>query len=458
MKKKILSFLLLLGVALSSFAGCNFPGAGNSSSGDSTSTGGGSTEKINYVDQVTLDMNSTATKKMEVTVKMHIDGDTTHFNVPYSFDPEDGTLKARYLAVNTPESTGRIEKWGKTASNFTKDKLTNAEKIVIETDGENWEVDSTGDRHLVWVWYKNKGSNVYRNLNIELLQEGYAVGSKALDTRYGDIAVKCISQAKALGLKVHSNDVDPNYFVGAATEVDIKELRINKDKYVGTRVGFEGIISYYSNNGVYIESFDEETQMYYAIYLYYGFNSDLDPGYEDILEVGNKVHVVGNFEKNENFGYQVCNPMYDAFDTDNPDNMRLISTGHEAANHETSAETFNGNVTIIPETEEDSEEEPTPVTYKYAELALDTSISMKNLYVTSVWTTQKGDSKGAMTLTCTVDGQTVEVRTGVLYDANGELVTQEAFLNKTIDVVGTVDYYDGNYQIAVFNMASIIVK
>ncbi|MBR4934114.1 MAG: hypothetical protein IKZ03_06615, partial [Clostridia bacterium] len=36
---------------------------------------------VNYVEQVKLDMNS-STMKQEVTMKMHIDGDTTHFYVP----------------------------------------------------------------------------------------------------------------------------------------------------------------------------------------------------------------------------------------------------------------------------------------------------------------------------------------------------------------------------------------
>ena len=36
---------------------------------------------------------------------------------------ENGVLKARYIAINTPESTGSIEPWGKKAANFTKTKL-----------------------------------------------------------------------------------------------------------------------------------------------------------------------------------------------------------------------------------------------------------------------------------------------------------------------------------------------
>ena len=84
--------------------------------------GGKKPEKhIDYAASVKLDMSSN-TLKQEVTVHAYIDGDTTHFNVPETVMP-GGVLKARYLAINTPESTGKIEPWGKTASNYTKEPL-----------------------------------------------------------------------------------------------------------------------------------------------------------------------------------------------------------------------------------------------------------------------------------------------------------------------------------------------
>ena len=60
-----------------------------------------------YVGQLKLDERS-STLKQTVTVKTYVDGDTTHFFVPESV-AENGVLKARYLAVNTPESTGKVE-------------------------------------------------------------------------------------------------------------------------------------------------------------------------------------------------------------------------------------------------------------------------------------------------------------------------------------------------------------
>ena len=78
-------------------------------------------ETVDFAGQLALDMHSD-TLKQAVTVKAFVDGDTTHFNVPESVEPT-GVLKARYLACNTPESTGKIEEWGKAAARFTRDKL-----------------------------------------------------------------------------------------------------------------------------------------------------------------------------------------------------------------------------------------------------------------------------------------------------------------------------------------------
>ena len=114
------------------------------------------------------------TVKAEVTVKSFIDGDTTHFFVPTSIS-EDGVLKARFLAVNTPESTGKIEEWGKKASEFTASKLSSASSIIIESDDGTWNLDSTGSRYLVWIWYRSGEDQDYRCLNLELLEEGLAL-------------------------------------------------------------------------------------------------------------------------------------------------------------------------------------------------------------------------------------------------------------------------------------------
>ena len=91
-------------------------------------------EFVDYASEVKLDLSSSRAR-CEVTVKAFIDGDTTHFYVPTSIY-ETGILKARYLGVNTPESTGQIEPWGHKASDFTKSKLSEATSISFNESCE----------------------------------------------------------------------------------------------------------------------------------------------------------------------------------------------------------------------------------------------------------------------------------------------------------------------------------
>ena len=102
-------------------------------------------------------------------------------------------------------------------------------------------------------------------------------------------------------------------------------------------------------------------------------------------------------------------------------------------------------------------------TYKFTQLAVSTSVSMKNLEVIDVYTTKNGDSAGAMTITCRVDGKEIDVRTEVLKDANGIIVTEQDFRGKTIDVKGLIEYFDlndtgnGTYQIKVYSLDDITI-
>lgn len=410
-------------------------------------------EKIDYAAQAVLDLNGKETLKQEVTVNMFIDGDTTHFNVPKTI-VDRGILKARYLAVNTPESTGKIEEWGKKASAYTRSHLEQKDvSIILETDGDEWAKDSTGERYLVWVWYKTPEMSTYRNLNLELLQEGLAVGSKASATRYGKLAVAAINQAIVLKLHVHSSETDPDFYYGASRTVELKELSLNTADYLGQRVSFEGVVSQYYNQGVFVEEYDAETDMYYGIYVYYGFFLG-NEGKSQLLP-GNRVHVAGVVSYWESAGtYQVSDLTYDEWDLDNPENIQLISEDNPVAYPETSAAKFlsNVNVTVTKDGEEVTEQR------LYARVGMHTSLSMKNLLVKKAYTTANdGNNDGAMTLTCEVDGKTITIRTTKLYNADFSLITQDKYLNKTIDVKGVIDVYNGEYQIKVFDAKDITV-
>ncbi len=450
---RIISLIALVCLAIGCFAGCNETPEDTTGSTAASGTGTEATEAlgefIDYAAQLKLDMTSD-TKKVEVTVKTYVDGDTTHFNIDES-EIEGGVLKARYLAINTPESTGKIEEYGKKASNFTKEALSSATSIIVESDDSNWNIDSTGSRCLVWVWYKTDDMEDYRNLNLEILQNGLAVASSTANNRYGDTCMAALNQAKAFGLNLYSGEEDPDFYYGDAQELTLKELRTNIESYSGCKVAFNGIITMNDSNSVYVEDYDEETGLYYGMTVYYGYN--LSGAGLEILTVGNEVRIVGTVQYYETGGtWQVSGLTYRQMKPDDPDNIQKISEGNTAAFTLTDPDTFaNGTVDI------DVNEET--VTFDYAELALSTTVEMTDLYVVDVYTTSNTDSSsyGAMTLTCTVDGVTISVRTVVLYDDNGDMITASAYLGKTIDVKGIVDYYDGTYQIKVFDDSYITI-
>ena len=443
MKKfsKLLVLLLTLSMMLSMFASCT-------NSNEEETTGGNDLAPwVDYVSQVKLDRNS-GTLQIEATVKSFIDGDTTHFYVDESIC-SDGILKARYLAINTPESTGKIEEWGKAASKFTRSKLESAVSIILESDNNKWNIDSTGERHLVWVWYKTADSEEYRNLNIEILQEGYAISSNASQNKYGTYCTNAIAQAIAYELFVYSKELDPSFPYGAAQEVTLKQLRTHIEEYDGALVAFNGVVTMNSDGSILVEEYDAENNMVYGMTIYYGTSGLNGEGLE-ILSIGNEIRVVGVVSYWETGGvYQVSSLEYNRRDKDNPRNIKLISTGKTAGYFEVDAKTFQSTIDVVLDDE--------VKTFDYAALTLNTSISMKNLKVDSVYTTAQGSSKGAMTLSCTADdGTKIEIRTIVLYD-NGTLVTADYFEGKTIDVKGFVDCFDGEYQIEIYSVKDVVI-
>ena len=216
------ALMLLVAVLLTAICACD------SSEGSEDKTEAGENTHVDYAASVKLDM-SAPTLKQEVTVN------------------------ARYLAINTPESTGKIEEWGKTAAKYTKEKLQNATSIIIESEDNEWNADSTGGRYLVWVWYKTADSEEYRNLNIEILQNGLAIASNSANNRYGDTCMNAINQAKAEKLHVHSGEKDPNFPYGEAAELTLKELRMNVTEYDNMKVAFEGVVTKNNSNTVFVE-------------------------------------------------------------------------------------------------------------------------------------------------------------------------------------------------------------
>ena len=460
---KLLALLLALTMLAGCFMACDSGKAPADTSAEDTTAGQGSENKefVDYASTVKFDPNSDRAHAT-VTVKTFVDGDTTHFNIDHPAF-EGGVLKARYLGVNTPESTGQIEPWGKKASTFTKETLSKATSIIVESDTASWNPDSTGDRFLVWVWYKTAEMEDYRCLNLEILQNGLAVASKSSDTVYADVCVKILNQAVTHKLYVHSKEKDPDFYYGAAMPMTLKELKTNIEEYRGKDVSFEGVVVRNSNQTAYVEEYDEETGLYFGIQVYYGFNL----GYfgEDILSVGNRVLVVGSVQYYETGGtYQISDIKYHAMRPDDPENIQKISDGHEGAYPEVSAkDLLNGKVEIdVTSVDEEGNETIEKKTFDRGFITMHGTASLTDLVIKSVYTTQNEDSSnfGALSITCLAqDGTEIVLRTIVLKDADGKTITADSFpVGSVIDAKGVVDVYNGVYQLKIFSASDITFR
>ncbi|MDO5327441.1 MAG: thermonuclease family protein [Clostridia bacterium] len=395
---------------------------------------------VDYAGQLGFRTQS-ETVKQQVTVKSFVDGDTTHFYAPETI-AEDGVLKARYLACNTPESTGKIEEWGKAASRFTREKLESAEEIWVESDNENWNLDSTSTRFLVWVWYRPQGEHTFRNLNIELLQEGLAIANSSAQNRYGDTCMAAIAQARDKKLHIYSGEKDPDFFYGDAIELTIKELRLHPEEYNGKKVAFNGVITMDHSNSVFIEDYDEETGLYFGISAYYGFN--MSGAGLDILTVGNEVRIVGTMQYYEaGHAWQVAGMTYRMMKPKDPGNIQKLSEGNKPRWKEISAEDLQS--TVILETESGAQNQ-----YAFPYLAQCTSVSMAGLKVTQADLSENGDLLFLLGECDTGDAVSLIIP--------GHLSAANELMNKTIDIRGILQGSENAWYIRVYTQDGLTIR
>ena len=162
------------------------------------------------------------------------DGDTA------SFQLESGEfVTIRFFGIDTPESTGEVDKWGLSASLFTKRQVNNDSEFVLESStGGAAEKDSYGTRYLGYVWYRNSSSEDWKNLNLLVVENGYSKSNLQNSPLYEYYPVfkKAESFAKEGKLHIWSEDEDPNYS-DLAYEVTIKDLTENQNYYWNEEVG-----------------------------------------------------------------------------------------------------------------------------------------------------------------------------------------------------------------------------
>ncbi len=135
--------------------------------------------------------NEDEKERIQVTYYASVDGDTAKFKL------NDKIITVRFLGINTPETlstTKGEEPYGKEASNYTKEKLENANKIEIEYDKNASEKDKY-DRYLAWIW-----------IDDNLLQEGLVLNGLAetymLQNNYRYAGILQLAEEKAKENKI----------------------------------------------------------------------------------------------------------------------------------------------------------------------------------------------------------------------------------------------------------------
>ncbi len=427
MKKLKYFFLFLLTVALGiSLTACNETESDNPTPKPNPSE---NIPDVDYVAQTKLNISVTSSSNFFgeegiafATLVRNVDGDTAVFIV------NGQEVTARFLGVDTPESTGQVEEWGKTASKFTAGKLSSAESIIVQTDGGPAQFDSTGSRYLMYIWYRTSATEDYRLLNLELIQEGLSYGHSATATKYAKLLVDAQQQAMRKKLRIFGDEKDPNFYYGDVIETTIKYIVENKTKLIEdvAKVKFDCTVVRVDGLYVYVQDYDAEEDQIYSILLYKGYNLHTEK-----LVVGNRVSIYGNVQ--EYSGQVQITNMKDIQFVNSLDNIQILEKDYEILFKEI-----------------------TPADLDISNVVLSRCfVYLKNVKVESMYTTKEGDSAGAITIYGKCGNEDVTLRTSVLRDENKNLIAEDYFKDKTISVYGIVDTYDGKYQVKIVSVKDI---
>ena len=214
----------------------------------------------------------------EVTVTSFVDGDTTRFR-----DLGGNLITLRYLGVDTPESTAAFEPWGKAASKYTEECLTNAKKIVLEADAPGQK--DSNERFLGWVWYQDQADE-WHLLQLEQILFCYTKDKADSNSTYGKFVSQIGSLVQKTGRRVWGEH-DPNYDYSTDPKVlTLEELRTNFSLYYSKKVTVTGVVALLDGASPVIV----DPQTGYGIYFY--IPPWMSTGAYDV-KVGNVITITG---------------------------------------------------------------------------------------------------------------------------------------------------------------------
>ena len=349
-----------------------------------------------------------------VTLSQAVDGDTAHF-----IDKKSGErFTARFLCINTPESTGRIDPWGKAASNFVANILKSATLIVCEAEiiGKPAEYDTTHQRLLSYVWYRLSENDDLRLLNLEIVEEGYSKFTDvSTEVKYGSIFQQAHLKSYALKIKDYG-EKDPNFdYTGEVLEVTIAEVKANISLYNnGSKLKITARVMRLIGDNIYLQDltatdYEDKGLVYGSIYMFSGYGSGLGS-----LKVGEVITFNCQCVINETYGTQLTNPTKVKRVTNTDGYTISVLDGSSQID----LATYEGFVVTIPQL---------------------TVINVNN-----------PDEEGAFTIYCkTASGQSVNVR--IDGSAYPKLDYTSIEVGKTYDVTGGISKFNDTFQIMLGN-------
>ncbi len=334
----------------------------------------------------------------EVTLVKCTDGDTAKFR---SGSKE---IAVRFLGIDTPESTYRIDPWGKSASDYTCDKLTNATTIVLEAEDEMQ--DGYG-RYLAWVWYDGK------LLNLELVEQAYSNAKGTSGTKYEDVIYDAELAAQATDKRIWG-ETDPTYdYSLEGAPITVGELVTNMDNYIGKKIEITGIVAFEVGVSPYL--IDESG---YGIYVYLRENS-----YK--IEPGNKITISGldlTFYPDQETGSPQLVGVYKR-------NIELISENNDISPRIIPV----GDISLID---------------------LGSFVKVESVTVTEVY---KSQNTGDYTITCE-DSSGNEIGLHISSNVEQSQINSLLSVGSVVDVAGGLSRYYGQYQLEMSNLDTVDKK
>lgn len=194
----ILGLIMLLNMEVMAHGG-NITGWKDKNSSEITQYNGAVCYDENFI--IINNTSNLSNERIGVIYSESVDGDTAKFKL------HEEIITVRFLGIDTPETVHpslEEQPYGKEASNHTKEKLQNANKIELEYDSNSSKTDKYG-RHLVWIWVDDS------LLQEELIRKGLAKTYMLQDNyTYAWILQEKQEEAKEEKVGIWSDTIESN--------------------------------------------------------------------------------------------------------------------------------------------------------------------------------------------------------------------------------------------------------